>query len=191
MGGGGGGGAYFLVKFRLFSKLFGSCFKIVWALFLDSEGLHFRVVSAQKKISIPPKSTFLGEILAIFSKLVPVIWPFWGPKKSLFDFLNVVLELFRSGLGIIFGIKMPTFSCIFSSKGRYMTSKIKIVCQKFALGEGHFDHFGVQKSRFLDFLKVVLELFRSYFGIVLGLKWPTFRCIYSSKGRYMTSKIKI
>ena len=72
-----------------------------------------------------------------------------------------------------------------------MTSKIKILGQKLALWEGHFDRFAGQKSRFLDFLKVGLELFRSYLGIVLGLKWPTFMCIYSSKGRYMTSKIKI
>merc|ERR1711923_660868 len=133
MGGGGGGGAYFLVKFLLFSKLFGSCFKIVWALFLDSEGPHFRGVSAQKKISRPPKSTFLGEILAIFSKLVPVIWPFWGPKSRFLDFLKVVLELFRSCLGIIFVFKTRTFRCIFSSKGRYLTSKIKFFCQKLAL----------------------------------------------------------
>ena len=75
-----GGGRIFGSNFDFFQ----SCFKIVWALFLDSEGPYLRVVSAQKKISRPPKSTFLGEILAIFSKLVPVIWPFWGPKKSFF-----------------------------------------------------------------------------------------------------------
>ena len=86
---------------------------------------------------------------------------------------------------------MPTFSCIFSSKGRYMTSKIKILGQKSTLWEGHFDHFGVQKSRFFDFLKVVLELFRSGLGIIFGLKMPPFSSIFSSKGWYMTSKIKI
>ena len=84
VGGWWGGGAYFLVEFWLFSKLFGSCFKIVWALFLDSEGPYLRVVSTQNIIWWPPKSRFLGEIYAIFSKLVPVIWPFWGPKKSFF-----------------------------------------------------------------------------------------------------------
>ena len=95
----GGGGAYFLVKFWLFSKLFGSCFKIVWALFLDSEGPYLRVVSTQNIIWWPPKSRFLGEIYAIFSKLVPVIWPFWGPKKSFFglfeSWFGVVQKLFR------------------------------------------------------------------------------------------------
>ena len=107
------------------------------------------------------------------------------------DFFKVVLELFRSCLGIIFGLKSATFRCIFSSKGRYMASKIKILGQKLALLEGHFDHFGGQKSRFFDFLKVGFELFRSCLGIILGLKSLTFRCIFSSKGRYMTSKIKI
>ena len=38
------------------------------------------------------------------------------------------------------------------------------------------------KNRFLDFLKVVLELFRKYLGFVFGLKGPTFGCIFSSKG---------
>ena len=64
-----------------------------------------------------------------------------------------------------------------------MTSKIKILCQNLALLGGHFDHFGAQKSRFLDILKVGLELFRSCLGIIFGLKRPTFRRIFSSKGR--------
>ena len=72
-----------------------------------------------------------------------------------------------------------------------MTSKIKILCQNVALWEANFDHFGGQKSRFLDFLKVVLEMFRSCLDIIFGLKSLTFKCIISSKGRYMTSKIKI
>ena len=78
-----GGWAYFLVKFWLFSKLFGSCFKIVWALFLDSEGPYFRVVSAQKKYSRPPKSTFLGEILTIFQNWYPWFDHFGGQKRPL------------------------------------------------------------------------------------------------------------
>ena len=42
-----------------------------------------------------------------------------------------------------------------------MTSKIKILGQNLALSEGHFDNFGGQKSRFLDFLKFFLGMFRS------------------------------
>ena len=50
-----------------------------------------------------------------------------GVKKSNFlGLFKVVLELFRSCLGIVFGLKKPTFGCIFGSKGWYMTSKIEI-----------------------------------------------------------------
>ena len=45
-----------------------------------------------------------------------------------------------------------------------------------------FDHFGGQKSRFLDFFKVVLKLFRKCLGIVFGIKRRTFACSFSSKG---------
>ena len=55
-----------------------------------------------------------------------------------------------------------------------MTSKIKILGQNLALEGGHFDHFWGQKSHFLDFFKVDLELFRSCLGIVFGPKMPAF-----------------
>ena len=99
--------------------------------------------------------------------------------------------MFRSCLGIIFGLKRRTFGCIFCSKGWYMTSKIKILCQKLALWEGHFDHFGGKKSRFFNFFKVGLELFRGCFDIVFGHKSFIFSSIFSFKCRYLTSKIKI
>ena len=82
---------------------------------------------------------------------------FQGQKTRFLDFLKVGLELFRSYLGIVLGLKRPTFRCIFSSKGRYMTSKIQILCQNLGLWEGHFDNFQGQKTRFLDFLKVGLD----------------------------------
>ena len=37
-----------------------------------------------------------------------------------------------------------------------------------------FDHFAGPKSHFLDFFKVVLELFGKCLGIVFDLKRPTF-----------------
>ena len=43
------------------------------------------------------------------------------------------------------------------------------------------DLFGGQKSRFLDFFIVMLELLKKCLSIVLGLIWPTFCCIFSSK----------
>ena len=39
-----------------------------------------------------------------------------------------------------------------------------------------------QKSRFLDFFKVVLELFRKCLGIVFGLKMPTF-VLFATRNR--------
>ena len=42
-----------------------------------------------------------------------------------------------------------------------------------AVFRGILDHFWGQKSRFLDFFKVVWELFRKCLGIVFRLK-PTF-----------------
>ena len=42
------------------------------------------------------------------------------------------------------------------------------------------DDFQSQKSNFLDFFKVVLDLFRKCLGIVFGHKGPTFGCIVHS-----------
>ena len=56
-----------------------------------------------------------------------------------------------------------------------MTQKIKIFSQKFAHFAGFkgviFLDFGGRKSRFLDFYKVSLELFRKCLGIVFDVKW--------------------
>ena len=164
--------------------MFRSCLGIIFVL----KRRTFRCIFSSKGRYLTSKIKFFCQKLALWEGH----FDHFGAQKSRFlDFLKVVLEMFRSCLGIIFGLKRPNFRCIFSSKGRYMTSKIKISCQNLGLWEGHFGHFGVQKSRFLDFLKVVLELFRSGLGIIFGLKMPTFSCIFSSKGRYMTSKIKI
>ena len=45
-----------------------------------------------------------------------------------------------------------------------------------------FDNYGAQKSLFLDFFKVVLDLFKKCLGFVFGLKGPTLGCILSFKG---------
>ena len=68
-----------------------------------------------------------------------------------------------------------------------MTPTIEIFGQNFAhfgmfLGV-IFDHFRDRKSHFLDFIKVVFELFGKCLGIVFDLKRPTFVCIFSLKGR--------
>ena len=78
----GGWWAYFWVNFWLFSKLFGSCFKIVWALFLDSESPYLRVLSAQKKIWWQPKSRFSLKFWPPCHGPFNHFWPFSGSKKS-------------------------------------------------------------------------------------------------------------
>ena len=99
---------------------------------------------------------------------------FRGEKSRILEFLKVCLELFRSYLRIIFGLKRLTLSCIFSLICRYMTFKIQILSQNVALWEGHFDEFCGKKNCFWTFLKVVLEMFICYLGIVFGLKRPIF-----------------
>ena len=108
-----------------------------------------------------------------FGPLGGSFWPFSGSKNPFLGFLKVGLELFRSYLGIVLGLKRLTFRCIFSLKGRYMTSKIQNLCQILALREGHFDNFHGQTSCFLGFFKVGLGLFRSCWGIVLDSKRHT------------------
>ena len=72
-----------------------------------------------------------------------------------------------------------------------MTSKIKVLGRMLTILRFIFDYFGGQKSRFIDFFKVVLELGRSRkcYSIVPGLRVPDYDCIFISKGCYMTSKI--
>ena len=71
-----------------------------------------------------------------------------------------------------------------------MTSEIKIWGQILLSERVNLGLFWGQKTRFLDFLKVVQKLFRSCLGIVIALRRPTFGCIFSSKGREMTSEIQ-
>ena len=113
---------------------------------------------------------------------------FQGKKTHFLDFLKVVLEMFRSYLGIILGFKSLTFRCIFSSKGQYMTSNLKIFGQKLALWEGHFDHFGGQKSSFLTFWKLFWRCL-GHLGTILNFKLPTYKWVFYSIGGQKSSEI--
>ena len=42
--------------------------------------------------------------------------PFWGSKNSFLDFFEVFFELFTKCLGIVFGLRRPTFGYIFDSR---------------------------------------------------------------------------
>ena len=75
------------------------------------------------------KSKFQPNIGLFRPNLHPYFGHFGGQKNRFFDFFKHGLELFRSCLGIIFGLKRLTFSCIIRSKGWYMTSKTEILGQ--------------------------------------------------------------
>ena len=106
----------------------------------------------------------------LLAKLTSVIWPFWVSKKSFSGLFQSFLELFRNCLGIVLGLRRPTFGCIFSSKGPLMTPKIDIFCQKFA-------HFGGFEGSFLTILevkKVDFWTFSKLFWTCLGSVWAFF-----------------
>ena len=105
---------------------------------------------------------------------------FQDQNISFMSSMNFFLELFRSCLGIIFGLKGSILGVF------YMTSKIENFSPNLALWEGHFDDFQGQKIRFMSFLKVGLELFRSCLGISFCLKG----LLSGSKGRYWPLKPK-
>ena len=136
-----GGGAYFWVKIWLFSKLFGSCLRSIWVL-LKTLKAYLRVYFWLERLRNDPQTRDFRSKLCSFWRFSRVVFDhFWGQKSRFLDFLKVLLELFMKCLGIIFGLKRPTFGCIFSSKGPYMSSKIKIFGQILALDmviNGHF-----------------------------------------------------
>ena len=60
-----------------------------------------------------------------------------------------------------------------------MCSEIKILGQILALDMVIFCHFGGQKSRYLDFFTVVLELFRNSFWTLKAYFWVNFHLLGS------------
>ena len=113
-----------------------------------------------------------------------------GQKSCCFDFLKVGYELFRSLLGIVFSLKRPTFSYIFNAKGLCMTSNIKILSLTFALCVGHFDHFRGKKQIFWDFWGLFWSCLEVVKALFLASSCQIFTWILSSKGCYITLKIK-
>ena len=120
----------------------------------------------------------------LLARLASVIWPFWGSKKSF------------SGRSCFAGVWEAFGHCFWPWKayfwGYFQLERLlndpenqnflSKICSFWHFWGAIFDQFGGRKSRFLDFFKVVLELFRKCLGIVFDLKRPTFECIFSSKG---------
>ena len=92
--GGGGWWAYFWVK----NWLFQSCFKIVWALFLDLKCPCLGVVSAQKYFWWPSKVWFFDKILASVSLSFWPVLTIFGVEKIIFWTLS---RLFCSCLEMV------------------------------------------------------------------------------------------
>ena len=120
-------------------------------------------------------------------KLTSVIWPFWGSKKSFSGLFRTCFGVVQEVFGHCFWPWKAYFWGYFQlerllndPENQNFLSKI---CSFWHFWGVIFDHFGGRKSRFLDFFKVVLELFRKCLGIVFDLKRPTFGGIFSSKGR--------
>lgn len=101
---------------------------------------------------------------------------FLSKKGRFWDFFKVVLELFRECSGIVFLLKTPTVASIFSPKGRKLSLKLKFRSNCVFWERDFLDHFCGQKSHFLNFYKVVLELIRKFLVIVFGLTRPLVRC---------------
>ena len=90
----GGWWAYFWVK----NWLFQSCFKIVWALFLDLKCPCLGVVSAQKYFWWPSKVWFFDKILASVSLSFWPVLTIFGVEKIIFWTLS---RLFCSCLEMV------------------------------------------------------------------------------------------
>ena len=104
---------------------------------------------------------------------------FHNKKKSSFF---VVFGFVRcaASWGNYFKFCLSTFKAILKLLGQKYTIKSKLLPKLIPHWRPFLD-FG-QKTTFLDFSKVVLELFRKYLSIVIDFKRHTFVCIFSSKG---------
>ena len=83
-------------------------------------------------------------------KLTPVFWQFWGQKSRFLDFLRYVLELFRNGLDIVFGLES---GMQFQPQRLKNQIKNQDFLSKFGFWEGDFWPFLMQKKTVSGLLK--------------------------------------
>ena len=108
----------------------------------------------------------------LFAISTSMFWPLWWSKKSLSGLFVPVLDFFKKWLGINYGRKKAYFLRYFHLKkflndpdNRNFLSK---TCSFWQFWWAIFDRFGGQKSCFLDFFKVVLQLFKKCLDNVFG-----------------------
>ena len=137
--------------------MFEHCFRLSKAYFC----VYFHL---QRSIKDPGNRDFRSKICSFWPIWGVIFGHFGGQKSRFLDFFKVVLDLFRKCLGIVFGFLGPTFACSFTwsindPDNCGLGSK---KCSFLPTWGVIFDNFGGRKSHFLDFFKVVLELFRKF-----------------------------
>ena len=158
------------VVFWTLSKVFWSCLGRVYESIAVLRGPLFGVFPAPKVDKSPGKSSFLVKI--------DQLWPFWvvifgnfGGQKSRF------LDILKFFWGFLGRRVYASFSVL---NGQIFGIRLAPKVDKWH-----------QKSRFLFKIWPILNVLRCYFwvilghkklAILLGLKWPNFGFIFSSKG---------
>ena len=146
---------YFLVL-HFFNKV-----KYFWFVFGPHEELFARKFT--KRWTLGAKMTYL-------------FWPLWYPKKGFSGFF----ELFNHSLVIIslknlcLWVESQLQNSINNLKSWYIPPKFDLL---WPFCEVNFDHSGVRKSHNLNFLKVILELYRKCKALLFcSLKWWLLVC---------------
>ena len=87
-------------------KLFKNYLRTVFSL---NKNVLLGVFSACKVYKWPQKSTFVSKFDPLLTYSGVIFGHFRGRKSCILDFFKVVWELFRKCLGIVLGLKRPTF----------------------------------------------------------------------------------
>ena len=99
------------LKIELFFFIFFKCLQLSGGTIL----IFFSVPTCKKYSSQVESGPKIRHFLLSWH---PRFGQFGGRKSRFLDFFEVILELFRKCLGIVFDLERPSFGGIFSSKGR-------------------------------------------------------------------------
>ena len=120
---------------------------------------------------------------------------FWSKSNISVKILNILVEITNILFEIYFGRqKSRTFWCTYklllASKGRILGSLAQKVnkwlliynlVHIFAFRECNIDNLHVQKSSFLDFFNISMQLFGISLSIVFGIQMPACLAIFRKK----------
>ena len=175
---------YLALKFLAVKNYFFIQF-FVNVLSYEGERLQFFKVPKSRKYSSKIENGPKHRHFLPSCELTPVFGSFWGSTKTFSGLFQSCLSVVRKYSGFMFGLGKPHFWLQFQlerlindPENKNVRSKFCSILRFFAI---IFEHFGAQDSRFLNFFKVVFELFKKCYGIVIDHKMPTFGCFFSSK----------